>query len=84
MAHRKWKENKLQPGTAGPGNMPGCSLVEIVLPINQAKEMSGCVAMATTYGHHMRRSLSGKWSDGAIIMGDRLRREGREEIASRS
>ena len=27
MAHRKWKEAKLQPGTAGPGNMLGCSLV---------------------------------------------------------
>ena len=27
MAHRKWKETKLQPGTAGPGNMLGCSLV---------------------------------------------------------
>ena len=27
IAHRKWKENKLQPGTAGPGNMLGCSLV---------------------------------------------------------
>ena len=24
MAHRKWKEVKLQPGTAGPGNMLGC------------------------------------------------------------
>ena len=28
MAHRKWKETKLQPGrTAGPGNKLGCSLV---------------------------------------------------------
>ena len=27
MAHGKWKETKLQPGTAGPGNMLGCSLV---------------------------------------------------------
>ena len=27
MAYRKWKEIKVQPGTAGPGNMPGCSLV---------------------------------------------------------
>ena len=27
MAHRKWKENKLQPGTAGPSNMLGCSLI---------------------------------------------------------
>ena len=27
MAHRKWKETKLQPGTAVPGNMLGCSLV---------------------------------------------------------
>ena len=26
MAHRKWKETKLQPGTAGPGNMLGCCL----------------------------------------------------------
>ena len=24
IAHRKWKEIKLQPGTAGPGNMLGC------------------------------------------------------------
>ena len=27
MAHRKWKENKQQPGTAGPGNMLGNCLV---------------------------------------------------------
>ena len=27
MAHRKWKETKLQPGTAGPGNMLGCCFV---------------------------------------------------------
>ena len=27
MAHRKWKETKLQPGTARPGNMPVCCLV---------------------------------------------------------
>ena len=27
MAHRKWKETKMQPGTAGPGNMLGCCLV---------------------------------------------------------
>ena len=27
MAHRKWKETKQQPGTAGPGNLLGCCLV---------------------------------------------------------
>ena len=27
MAHRKWKETKLQPGTAGPGNVLCCCLV---------------------------------------------------------
>ena len=27
MAHRKWKDTKLQPGTAGPGNMLVCCLV---------------------------------------------------------
>ena len=27
MAYRKWKETKLHPGTAWPGNMLGCSLV---------------------------------------------------------
>ena len=27
MAHRKWKETKLQPVTAEPGNMLGCSLI---------------------------------------------------------
>ena len=27
MAHRIWKETKLQPGTAGTGNMLGCCLV---------------------------------------------------------
>ena len=27
MAHRKWKEIKQQPGTAGPGNMLGCCFV---------------------------------------------------------
>ena len=26
-AHRKWKETKQQPGTAGPGNMLGCCLL---------------------------------------------------------
>ena len=27
MAHRKWKDPKQQPGTAGPGNMLGCCLI---------------------------------------------------------
>ena len=27
MAHRKWKETKQQPGTAGPGNILGCCLI---------------------------------------------------------
>ena len=27
MAHRKWKETKQQPDTAGPGNMLGCCLI---------------------------------------------------------
>ena len=27
MAYRKWKETKVHPGTAGPGNRLGCSLV---------------------------------------------------------
>ena len=27
MAHRKWKEIKQQPGTAGPDNMLGCCLI---------------------------------------------------------
>ena len=27
MAHRKWKEAKQLPGTAGPGNMLGCCLI---------------------------------------------------------
>ena len=27
MAHRSWRETKLLPGTAGPGNMLGCCLV---------------------------------------------------------
>ena len=27
MAHRKWKEAKQLPRTAGPGNMLGCSLI---------------------------------------------------------
>ena len=30
MAHRKWKETKQQPGTAGPGNMLGCCLVSFL------------------------------------------------------
>ena len=29
MAHRKWKEIKQQPGTAGPGNILGCCLVSL-------------------------------------------------------
>ena len=29
MAYRKWKETKLQPGTARPGNMLGCCFVSI-------------------------------------------------------
>ena len=27
MAHRKWKETKQEPGTAGPGNMLRCCLI---------------------------------------------------------
>ena len=27
MAHRKWRETKLHPGTAGPGSMLGCCLI---------------------------------------------------------
>ena len=48
------------------------------------KEISCCVAVATMVIVYMRWSLPGEWSDGAIKMGDRRRREGREEIASRS
>ena len=33
MAHRIWKETKLQPGTAGPGNMPGCCLISFHFPL---------------------------------------------------
>ena len=29
MAHRKWKETKQEPGTAGPGNMLGCCLLSL-------------------------------------------------------
>ena len=29
MKHRKWKETKQQPGTAGPGNKLGCCLVSL-------------------------------------------------------
>ena len=29
MAHRKWKEAKQLPGTAGPGNMLGCCLTSL-------------------------------------------------------
>ena len=29
MAHRKWRETKQEPGTAGPGNMLGCCLVSL-------------------------------------------------------
>ena len=29
MTHRIWKETKQEPGTAGPGNMPGCCLVSL-------------------------------------------------------
>ena len=32
-AHRIWKETKLQPGTAGPGNMLGCCLVKFPFPV---------------------------------------------------
>ena len=27
LPHRKWKETKLQPGIAGPGNILGCCLI---------------------------------------------------------
>ena len=30
MAHRKWKEAKQLPGTAGPGNMLGCCLISFI------------------------------------------------------
>ena len=29
MSHRKWRETKQQPGTAGPGNILGCCLVSL-------------------------------------------------------
>ena len=29
VGHRKWKEAKQQPGTAGPGNILGCCLIYI-------------------------------------------------------
>ena len=52
MAYRKWKETKVQPGTAGPGNMLGCSLVSfhfrwaILCP--QAVETT---LISSCYGH---------------------------------
>ena len=46
MAHWKWKETKLQPGTAGPGNMLGCSLVSLhflwAIPCPQAVHIALC------------------------------------------
>ena len=33
IAHRKWKEIKLQPGTGGPGNRVGCCLDPVGHPV---------------------------------------------------
>ena len=43
MTHRKWKEAKQLPGTAGPGNMHGCCLIYFhflwaILPIRPGHE----------------------------------------------
>ena len=44
MAHRKWKETKLQPGTAGPGNMLGCCLFyfHFLLGLFYVRRLYGC------------------------------------------
>ena len=61
MAHRKWKENKLQPGTAGPSNMLGCSLISfhfrwaILCP--QAVYVSITCIQVYTYHSHFKQLL---------------------------
>ena len=65
MAYRKWKETKVHPGTAGPGNMLGCSLVSFhflwAIPCPQAVYLSvtnflnpssGSVYSRTHYWHN--------------------------------
>ena len=56
MAHRKWKETKLQPGTAGLGNRLGCCLVSfhflwaILCP--QAVHVVVCVLLSVPASLH--------------------------------
>ena len=65
MAHRKWKEIKQQPGTAGPGSMLGCCLVPfhflwaILCPqaVEHTKLSSGCASEALD---RLLRASSGK------------------------
>ena len=81
MAHRIWKENKQQPGTAGPGNMLGCCLISfhflwVILststvdanftqPGNSSFERS-CVILKQKYTLHLW-SDDGVWSLGSLV-----------------
>ena len=57
MAHRKWKETKLQPGTAGTGNMLGCCLVSLhflrYILYPQAVQASYSIGIPLVGGHQM-------------------------------
>ena len=56
MAHRIWKETKQQPGTAGPGNMPGCCLVSshfLWAVLSTSTVVSRCPEFASTKCRHV-------------------------------
>ena len=81
MAHRIWKETKLQPGTAGPGNMLGCCLVSFrflwaILSTSTLKvEIRAKIKMCITSGSfHYAVSFRGHSHMGSKG-GDECRRE---------
>ena len=80
MAHRKWKETKLQPGTAGPGNMLGCCLLcfhflwaihpirpevkEIIILLDSCSQRAGSSSTSPSYHHSAADSLYHQYRTG--------------------
>ena len=79
MAHRKWKEAKQQPGTAGPGNMLGSCLVSFhFLWVNLSPQ-----AVCLVSSSHVESQLGAPVprlveADAARLEGPRVRRGGVE------
>ena len=71
LPHRKWKETKQQPGTAGPGNMLGCCLVSfhflsaILCPQAVIEYVAHMICMVNlivlSYNYQFKNSFSKKF-----------------------